>query len=190
MNYNEIKAILKNRLNEQRYYHSLCVADEARRLAIKYGADNEKAYLAGLVHDITKNTPENEQLKIFSDFGIMPDDITLASKKLWHAVSGAAYIENVLNIKDAELLHAVRYHTTALGNMSLFDAVLYLADFTSADRDYDDVAVMRKLVDESLNDALKYALSYTICELVQKGARIHPDTFEAYNKAVNKELLF
>ena len=44
--YGAFKEILKKRLNEKRYYHSLCVADEAKRLAEKYGGDTEKAYLA------------------------------------------------------------------------------------------------------------------------------------------------
>ena len=35
--YGAFKEILKKRLNEKRYYHSLCVADEAKRLAEKYG---------------------------------------------------------------------------------------------------------------------------------------------------------
>ena len=62
--YDVLLAILKKRLNEKRYYHSLCVADEAKRLAVKYGADPEKAYLAGLLHDITKNAPDEEHLKM------------------------------------------------------------------------------------------------------------------------------
>ena len=64
--YGAFKEILKKRLNEKRYYHSLCVADEAKRLAEKYGGDTEKAYLAGLLHDITKNASAEEHLKIFS----------------------------------------------------------------------------------------------------------------------------
>ena len=52
------KTLLTERLAPKRYHHSLCVADEAKRLAEKYGADGEKAYLAGLLHDITKNASE------------------------------------------------------------------------------------------------------------------------------------
>ena len=187
MDYNNYKEILKSRLNEKRYFHSLCVADEAKRLAEKYGADTEKAYLAGLLHDITKNTDENEQLQIFKDFDIIPDRITKNSLKLWHAVSGAAYIENVLGIKDPDIISAVRYHTTARQDMSLLEKILYLADFTSFDRDYDDVAVMRKKVDESLGSAMRYALSYTITELVGKQAPIHPDTVAAFNQIMEEK---
>ena len=46
--------------------------------------------------------------------------------------------------------------------MTLFEKLIYLADYTSRDRDYEDVDVMRKLVDISIGDAMKYALKYTI----------------------------
>lgn len=184
MNNEEIKNVLKSRLNEKRYYHSLCVADEAKRLANKYGADEEKAYLAGLVHDITKNTAKEEHLKIFSEFGIILNDIEKNAEKLWHAMSGAAYIQYVLGLDDAEIIDAVRYHTTAKKDMSLLSKILYLADFTSADRDYDDVDVIRGYVDESLEKAFVYALCYSIKDLAEQGRAIHPDTVEAYNQAV------
>ena len=73
--YESLKAVLQKRLNEKRYYHSLCVADEAKRLAEKYGGDSDKAYLAGLLHDITKNAPDEEHLQIFNEFGIILNDI-------------------------------------------------------------------------------------------------------------------
>ena len=43
---------IRKRLTDYRFYHSLNVADEAKRLALIYGADPEKAFTAGLVHDI------------------------------------------------------------------------------------------------------------------------------------------
>lgn len=182
----EYKRLLKSRLNEKRYAHSLAVADEARRLAKMYGADESKAYLAGLLHDITKNAAAEEHLQIFGAFGIMLTDVEKSAEKLWHAMSGAAYIEHYLGIDDSEIISAVRYHTTAKADMTALQTVLYLADFTSADRDYDDVDVMRKLVDKSVGEALAYALSYTINELLVKGAPIHPDTVSAYNEVVLK----
>jgi len=181
--YEKYTKILSERLNEKRYHHSLCVADEAKRLAIKYGGDAEKCYLAGLLHDITKNADNKEHLQIFESFGIMLNAYE-SSFKLWHAMSGAAYIEHILMIKDEELLDAVRYHTTAKANMSLTAKILYLADYTSEDRDYSDVDVMRVLVDKSLEDAMKYALKYTISDLVSENRVIHPDTLAAYNEVM------
>ena len=184
--YQEYKQILKERLTPKRYNHSLCVADEAVRLAKKYGGDIEKAYLAGLLHDITKNASEQEHLNIFNEFGIMLNDIEKNAEKLWHAISGSAFIEHKLGITDKEIITAVRYHTTARAGMSQLEKLLYLADFTSADRDYDDVDVMRKLVDESLDKAYAYALRYTVMDLASLNRAIHRDTFEAYNETFLK----
>ncbi len=182
--YNKYIEILKSRLGEKRFYHSLCVADEAKRLAVKYGGDEEKCFLAGLLHDITKNTPEEEHLKIFETFGIMLSDIEKNAFKLWHAMSGEAYLRFVLSIDDEEVLDAVRYHTTAKKNMSLTAKILYLADFTSADRDYSDVDTIRALVDKSLDEAMIYALKYSIKDLVDMNRAIHPDTLDAYNQII------
>ena len=184
--YESLKEVLKQRLNEKRYYHSLCVADEAKRLAEKDGGDIEKAYLAGLLHDITKNAPDEEHLQIFKQFGIILTDIEQNAKKLWHAMSGALYVKNILGISDPEIIDAIRYHTTAKADMSLLAKILYLADFTSKDRDYEDVDVIREYVDESLGKAFVYALQYSITDLVNQGRAIHPDTVEAYNQAVLK----
>lgn len=182
--YEQYKELLKKRLIEKRYLHSLAVADEAVRLASMYGADKGKAYLAGLLHDITKNASDEEHLNIFSTFGIILTDIEKNATKLWHAMSGAAYIKYVLMIDDEEIIDAVRYHTTAKADLSLLSKVLYLADYTSADRDYDDVEVIRGLVNKSLDSAYLYALKYTITDLASRGKALHPDTVAAYNQTV------
>ncbi len=180
--YFEYKEILKKRLNPKRYNHSLCVANEAVRLAQKYGGDCDKAYLAGLLHDITKNDSPEEHLHIFSEFGIMLNDVENNAEKLWHAISGAAYIENILGLDDKEIITAVRYHTTAREDMTQLEKLLYLADFTSADRDYEDIDIMRQKVEISMEEALTYALSYTINDLVSRGKPLHIDTVNAYNQ--------
>ncbi|MCQ2454860.1 MAG: bis(5'-nucleosyl)-tetraphosphatase (symmetrical) YqeK [Clostridia bacterium] len=185
--YDEYKKILELRLNPKRYYHSLCVADEAYRLAQKYGADTKKAYLCGLLHDITKNVDEKEHRMIFEKYSIKLNEIENSAEKLWHSISGSAYVKFVLEIDDEEIFDAIRYHTTAKANMPLLSKILYLADFTSKDRDYDDVEVMRKLVDISLDDAYKYALSYTVKDLAEKNCAIHLDTLNAYNEIMLKE---
>lgn len=182
--YNQYKELLKKRLIEKRYLHSLAVADEALRLADMYGADRNKAYLAGLLHDITKNASVEEHLNIFDTFGIILTDTEKNAEKLWHAMSGAAYIKHILMIDDDEIIDAVRYHTTAKADLSLLSKVLYLADYTSSDRDYDDVDVIRGLVNKSLDSAYLYALKYTITDLAGRGKALHPDTVAAYNQTV------
>lgn len=178
----EYKQILQKRLTLKRYEHSLCVADEAVRLTIKYGGNPDKAYISGLLHDITKNATREEHLQIFDEFDIMLNDVEKNAEKLWHAISGAAFIEHKLGITDSDILTAVRYHTTARENMSHLEKIIYLADYTSQDRDYDDVDVMRQKVEISIEEAMDYALTYTINDLVANGRALHLDTVKAYNQ--------
>ncbi|MBR5134187.1 MAG: nicotinate-nucleotide adenylyltransferase, partial [Clostridia bacterium] len=119
----QFKEIIKQRLLPDRYRHSLAVADEAKRLAERYGADPAKAYTAGLLHDIMKNTKSEVQLQILRDFGILLDTVETCSPKLLHAKSGAAFIERVLGVEE-EIVTAVRYHTTARADMTLLERVL------------------------------------------------------------------
>ena len=51
---NEYELLIKSRLSQHRYSHSMNVAESAVYLAEKYGADREKAYIAGILHDVMK----------------------------------------------------------------------------------------------------------------------------------------
>ena len=68
--------------------------------------------------------------------------------------------------------------------MSLLEETIYLADFTSSDRDYPDVDEMRRLAESDRREAMLYALSYTIRDLVDRGSVIHPDAIHAYNERI------
>lgn len=173
---------IKKRLSRYRFIHSVNVADEAKRLALKYGADADKAYTAGLVHDVMKDTPKEKQLELFQKYGVKLTEVELASPKTWHAMSGELFLRKELNVTDEEILSAVRYHTTAKAGMTLLEKVLYIADYTSAERDYDDVDVMRDKADRSLEEAMLYGLQFTINEMVKEGRPVHPDSIHAYNE--------
>lgn len=180
----QFTAIIRTRLGDYRFRHSLCVAEEARRLALRYGADADKAYTAGLLHDIMKDTAPAAQLQVLADYGEQLDAVEQQSPTLWHARTGAVFLRYVLKLADEEILQAVRYHTTGRAGMSLLEQVLFVADFTSADRDYPDVDVMRRYADESLVAAMRYGVDYTIRELLGHGNAVHPDTVALYNDIV------
>lgn len=177
----EFKSLLKDRLTEKRYLHSLAVADEAARLAEILEADVQKMYVAGLLHDICKNETAEQQLQLFSQFGIMLTDIEKASPSVWHAYSGALYIKNVLGIDDEDIISSVRYHTTGKADMTLSEKIIYIADLTEVNRDYPDVDVVRALLKDDIDKAIIYVLKYTLKKLVADNKPIHPNTLDAYN---------
>ncbi|MDD2417599.1 MAG: nicotinate-nucleotide adenylyltransferase [Oscillospiraceae bacterium] len=176
--------IVRGRLSPRRFNHSLAVAEQAAHLATIYGADPKKAYTAGILHDIMKDAGGQAQLQMLTDFDIILDNIDMEISGCWHAIAGAAFIEHVLGIDDRDIINAVRYHTTARAGMSPLESTIFLADFTSADRDYPDVDEMRRLAEQGMGPATEYALSYTLRELVDKAAVIHPDSVHAYNQQI------
>jgi len=180
--------ILAGRLTSGRLAHSLNVSKEAVRFAEKYGGDVEKAELAGLLHDIMKNTPPEETLDYIQSQGVVLTRLELSAPKLWHAVAGALYLRNELGIDDAEVLDAVRYHTTGRAGMSLLEKIIFIADFTSEDRDYNDVDVIRSHAERSLDEASLYGIIYVIRELLKKNRPVHADSVDLYNELIIGEL--
>ncbi len=176
--------ILKERLSPYRLHHSLEVAKSAEQLAEKYGYDAQKAYLMGLLHDITKEADAGETLALAQKYAISMTQLEKDNKKLWHAITGAGYIKNELGIDDDEILTAIRYHTTGRMGMSLGEKILFIADFISSDRTYDGVESMRQKAQISLETAMLEGIEFTITELVEKHAPVHPDTFNAYNDII------
>ena len=171
-----------DRLSEYRRIHSLNVSAEAVRLAQKYGADVEKARLAGLLHDVTKETDGDSQLQMIEKGGIMLSELERRSPKLWHAISGACYIRDVLGIDDPDIFNAVRYHTTARAGMSMLEKVIFLADFTSAERSYPDIDVIRRYAEVSLEEGMLYGIKFTLSRLVGRADLVSPDALAAYNE--------
>ncbi|MBE6893415.1 MAG: HD domain-containing protein [Ruminococcaceae bacterium] len=172
----ELKSVLKSRMNEHRYAHSLNVAERAVFLAEKYGADPKKAEFAGLVHDICKGIPNEEQLSIIKNAGIELDEDTLKSPALWHSIAGAVYCEHELGITDKDVLNAVRYHTSGRGKMSILEKVIYMADLTSAERNYPDAEYTRNLTDYNLDEGIAYGVRWIAGDLERRGFPKGKDT--------------
>lgn len=175
------KAYLKENLSKKRYNHSVNVANAAAALAKRYGADEDKAYVAGLLHDTAKELPAQEQLAIVERSPLNVCDIEKKTTPLFHAIAGAELIQTLFGITDPEIIDAVRYHTVACGNMAKLSQIVYLADLISADREYKDVNKMRKYAEKSLEKAMFEALKFSIKDSADKGNTIPVSTLEAYN---------
>lgn len=182
--YDKYISVLNERLSSYRLHHSLEVAKSAVYLAGKYGADTQKAYLAGLLHDVLKESDRDEIFMYAEKYGIEMTQLEKNSKKLWHGIIGAPFIENKLGVDDKDVISAVRYHTTGKAKMTLDEKILFIADFISSDRNYNGVEEMRKKAEISLECAMLEGLSFTITELVESGKSVHPDTIDAYNDII------
>ena len=178
----EFIAIMKEKLKEKRFIHSLNVADAAKKLAERYGADTEKAYICGLLHDIEKNAPEDEQERYMNSLGEELPKVVKDNFKLWHAPAGAAFVRDELGIKDPEMISAIKDHTTAKAGMTMLEKIIYIADYISDERDYPGVDEMRKKAFEDINEAILTGTRFTLNELLAHDRIINQDTIDAYNE--------
>lgn len=185
-NIEDYKKIIGAKMGEYRFNHSVNVCKEAKILAKIYGCDVQKAETAGILHDITKEVPKEEQLQIICDGGIILDNLQKNAPKLWHSISGSVYIKKELGIDDEDIVNAVRYHTTGRAKMSLLEKIIFIADFTAAERTYSGVATMRKKSRKSLESAMLYGLKFTIKDLAKREMAIHYDEIDCYNELVMK----
>lgn len=172
---------LEKRLSEKRFSHSLAVEKRAAFLAKLHGEDPDKAALAGLLHDCCHDLSRDGQLKIISSRGIILDTFTLAQPSLWHAIAGSIAIQSELGIDDADIISAVRLHTTGGKDMTIFEQIIYAADLTSDDRNYPDSYEYRALSEKNLGSCMKKSVGHTIQSLVDKNAPVVREAWEAYN---------
>jgi len=177
-----VKEILRTRLSEKRYIHSLNVADECRHLAQIYDSDEEKAYFAGLVHDICKELPVDQLKQKAVDSNLAISKAELETKALWHAIAGAGFVKNDMKINDIDIINAVRFHTVARAGMTKLEEIVYIGDLISADRTYKDVKRFRKLAYQELDKTMLEAVVFSIQSVIEKRGLIPEYTIQAYNQ--------
>lgn len=182
--YEIYKEILKNILSEKRFNHSVNVSLMAEKLAKNYGVDSEKAKLAGLLHDICKEMPEEEIKKIL----IENDASELQSEgfgyKVLHGFAGFFWIKQNCGISDNDILNGVKYHTTGRKNMTLFEKIIFVADHISEERQWPDVKELQKLAFEDIDKVVLKKLSTAIQNCIDRHQTICKNSMELYNELI------
>lgn len=174
----ELRPIALSYLKAKRIPHVLGTEQTAVELAKKYGADEQKARIAALLHDCTKRLSMEEQLTLCEKYGIVLDELERKALKLLHAKTGAAIARDVFGVDD-EIYSAILWHTTGKPDMTLLEKVIYLADFIEPTRDFPGIEELRETVWRDLDAGLLMGLSMTVEEMKEMGNPIHHNTLEA-----------
>ena len=167
-----------------RFAHSMNVAARAEELAERYGENPTLCRVAGILHDVCKNLPDKEQFSLVKRLrgpiknDIMNDKSFGLVPPIWHGPAAAAYIWEELGGDNRDILYSVAYHTTGRAGMSLFEKIIYIADLTSAERDYPDAREVRDLADRDLDAALRCSLEFTLNKMRTNATPMTRDTLE------------
>ena len=181
------RRLAKKRLSAKRYQHTLNVRRMAVKLAKRWGADPEKAALAALLHDTAKELPREEMLQILNDNAIMAENAQNRPSPVWHGICAAILAQTQWGVEDEEVLSAIRCHTTGKPGMSLLDEIVFLADMTSAERDYPEVDYLRKLGKKDIHRAMREALEMNLHWLEESGKPVDEETRAALEDLRQRE---
>ena len=187
MTFAEMKEKLQSRLKPSRFQHSLGVSETAVTLAKRFGVDEEKARIAGLLHDCARQYPNDELIAEAAIRGIAIGDVERETPLLLHADIGARLVAEEYGVEDEKIQQAIARHTVGGSNMSDLDKIVYFADMIEPNRDYPDVHRLRQLAAEGTLDEMVLAgLSQSISFIVNQGKLLHLGTIIARNELVLK----
>ena len=186
MDYIETKRVteyLQRNLKPSRYRHSLGVVDMATRLARIYGAEEEKAYVAALTHDIAKCLTPEQSNRLVRYYGL--DWKYYNNPAIAHSKLGVEILKDEFHVTDEDILSAVSYHTTGKEDMTLLEEIIYVSDAIDVGRTYEDAPRLRKLAEQNLHQTCLEVIEFSIEDLKMKKREIDSDTIKAYNYIKN-----
>ncbi len=164
-----------------RFEHTLGVMYTAASLAMRYGADMDKALVAGLLHDCAKSLSSEKKIKLCQKNQLPISESEQKNPGLLHAKLGAYLATEKYEIEDEEILDAIRYHTTGRPNMTLLDKIIYIADFMEPNRtEAPNLPEVRELAFLDLDECLYRILKDSLVYLEYKKDAIDPMTEQTY----------
>ena len=177
----KLRKQLEKELKPDRFDHTLGVAYTAANMAFYYGADPQKALIAGYLHDCAKCMSHEDQIKVCEKNGIEITDVERSNHSLLHAKVGMYLARTKYEIDDEDILSAIRWHTTGRENMSLLEKIVYIADFIEPNRrELENMEVIRKEAYEDIDKCLAHILHDSVVYLKTLGKTCDDATRQAY----------
>ncbi len=169
---------IRSYLSARRFNHSLSVADLAYAIAKQNDLDAGKAYIAGLLHDIGKEIPGEEQKEFMKrNYPLYEKTIPTV---LYHQFLSEEIAKKEFRIDDAEILEAIRYHATGNRNMNPYARIVYASDKIEPTRGYDS----GELIEAMKSD---YALGFV--RVLEENIRFLQSKNSSYSNPLTRDCI-
>ena len=146
---------------------------------------------AALLHDIAKELSYEEQVGLVNSSDVMHTEEDIQTKPALHSIAALPVIKRDFpEYATDDILSAVANHTLGNDGMSVFDEIIYIADYAEAGRTYPTCqAVRRYLLDNvifgksyqdnvnALHTALLLSIEHTVESLKRRNEKINSKTF-------------
>lgn len=187
----QVKKALKS--DKMRFRHTIGVADTCACMAMRYGIDVERAYIAGLLHDCAKCVDDEIKVRECIDNNIEMTDIERKNPYLLHSKLGAFYAKTIYGIEDEEICSAIKYHTTGKCDMTSLEKIVFLADYIEPYRNKaNDLDNIRRLAFVDIDRAVYEVLKSTLDYLKKNNKKIDiasEKTFDFYDARINGTII-
>ena len=187
-----IRSILPNNISSKRLLHTVSVEAEAEAIGKLFDLSEAEIYklrCAALLHDLTKEKKLDGQIELCERFGIPYTDEDVKSPKVFHAFTGAFLARELFpDLVDKTVFNGIKYHTTGREDMTLFEKIIYLADYIEPQRTFEDCVRLRELFYSAenfdithLDKVLLVSFDMTLRCLIEENAPMHSATVRARN---------
>lgn len=184
--YLSLQEKIHSEMDDKRFIHTLGVAYTASAMAMAYGEDFKRAYLAGLLHDCAKCHTNLEFITLCEEYGIPITESEYENPFLLHAKLGAYFARHKYNINDEEILSAITWHTTGKPDMTLLEKIIFISDYIEPDRrELPNISDIRKAAFTDTDMAMVLICGSTIRYLEDAGRLIDSITRDTYNFYLN-----
>ena len=179
------------RLSKKRFKHTIGVEKMAVLIGERIMPEAiSELRAAALLHDISKEYSEAEQIMIMNKHNIELGEGEIFAPALWHSITGPKVIEEDFpEYASKDVLSSVYNHTVGSPDMSVFDEIVLLSDYIEEGRSYDKCVSLRdeflielqkaKSLEEgiiSLHKAVAKSLDNNIKEFISRGKSYHKRT--------------
>ncbi|MCL2184721.1 MAG: nicotinate (nicotinamide) nucleotide adenylyltransferase [Treponema sp.] len=178
-----LETAARETLGMERFLHSRNTALLASDMCRRFGLDPAAGYLAGITHDLAKQTENKQLIKIVKNAGIVISALEKEKPNLLHGKAAAVILKERYGITNKDVLEAVACHTSGNQSMGPLAKIIYIADKTESSRNIDPLLREMCLKEKEDLDSILYSvLEKTIGKLQAKKLDLSEDTLLLLNK--------
>jgi predicted HD superfamily hydrolase involved in NAD metabolism len=192
---------IAERMSEKRYSHTLGVAAAADKIATYCLPDSRDGIIAAaLLHDVAKELDTAQALDIIRNHTDFTDSDLLCEAAHHSLAAPYVIISDFPEYASKDILSAVRNHTVGSPDMTLFDEIIFVADYVEEGRAYGDCIRAREALFSAMASArdreecilhlhriTREILDYTITYVIKKQRFLHGRTVETRNAFLSRE---
>jgi nicotinate-nucleotide adenylyltransferase len=163
-------------LSPGRYLHSRSVARMSADLCAVHGCDPDAGYLAGIAHDLCKEYPADELVRLAAGDGEPVSEVERAKPALLHARAAVQVLRTRFGVNDGAVHEAIRRHTFGASGMGPLAKIVYICDKIEPTRLDVSPGLRDSVRIAALDDLFAATVKDTVRYLRDRGHAVSSDT--------------